>query len=135
MGLGRRYGFSAAAASVATLLKILLSGAGADTPFQMFFLPVAAASWFGGMGPALFCSVSCALASNFLFSSPQHAPALNTEVVFKTILFLSEAAAVAWLSRDRRQSNRSAAENRLFQDATLRAVGDAVITTNLRGAD
>ncbi len=132
-GLGRRYGFAALAASVATLLKSILPWAGTESPFLLYCLPVAAAAWFGGLGPAIFCATVCALCANILFLEPRLSVSLDAASVAKTALFLLEAILISYLSRDRRQNNQSAAERRLFYDATLSAIAEAVITTNLRG--
>lgn len=99
----------------------------------MYFIPVAGAAWFGGLGPAIFCAILCTAAANLIFLDPKLAPSLDASNLSKTLLYFSEAVLVASLSRNRRQSHLSAVQRRLLYDATLNAVSDAVITTNVRG--
>src|SRR5438105_4984999 len=73
-----RYGAALAAVAVALLARVLLDPLlGDHHPFVTFYVAVAAAAWFGGLGPSCLTVVLALLAAPYFFIAPRGSFALS----------------------------------------------------------
>jgi PAS domain S-box-containing protein len=145
-----RYGFALLITILAIIVRVPLSPLlGNDVPFILFFPTVTLCAWYGGFGPGLLATVLSALAALFLYIEPSYSLALNgPREILRLALFLSGSTFISWICGSLRAANQearvlielreqaiaseqSAAE--LFA-TTLKSIGEAVITTDERGA-
>lgn len=105
-----RYGFAVLAVLTAILARGLLSPVlGYAAPYSAFYLAVAAAAWFGGLGAATLAIVLSALAAWFFFVPPAWSFLLEqTGDLVGMGLFLAIAGATAAMTSALRSSQRRA---------------------------
>src|SRR6266850_903263 len=73
--IGIRYGLAIVSVAVVALLRWSLQPALADAaPLILFVLPIMAAGWYGGIGPALLATVLATAAGAFLFIPATRTP-------------------------------------------------------------
>src|SRR5258706_5720597 len=66
--IGTRYGLAIVSVAVVALLRRSLQPALADAaPLILFVLPIVAAGWYGGIGPALLATLLGTLTRAYLF--------------------------------------------------------------------
>ncbi|HEX4999994.1 MAG TPA: PAS domain S-box protein [Terriglobia bacterium] len=90
----QRYGVALVGVVLATLLRLVLDPVlKADLPLFLFFLPVVAASWIGGLGPGLVATVLSLLAGDYLFIEPRGAilqvPDVPSQARLAALAFMS----------------------------------------------
>ena len=131
----RAWTLSLAAFAVAILLRWLLDPfLGDELPLVTTFGAVAAAVWIGGYRPALTVAVLSFLAAEYLFIQPRDSFAveLPRHAVGLTA-YLFTCSLIILFGEAMRRSHLHAAERREVLRVTLQSIGDAVITTDIRG--
>jgi PAS domain S-box-containing protein len=129
------YAAALAALALAVLVRYLLDPwLGGTLPFVTVFGAVAAAVWFGGVGPAIVVTSLGYLACDFLFVAPRGAFAIaDFGIVVGLAPYLFTCSLIIAFGEAARQSERRARAQRELLQVTLHSVGDAVITTDLNG--
>jgi PAS domain S-box-containing protein len=117
-------------------------------PFTIFFPAVAAAAWYGGLGPGLLAIPLSALAANWFFTEPFHAFSLTSKNDFLTLavfllasLLVVSAIHAMHLARarlvdeiaDRKRAEMELIDARDLLGTTVASIGDAVIITDKDG--
>lgn len=145
-----RYGLALVFALIGWLGREALTPAVGPTaiPFIFFFPAIAAAAWYGGLGPAVLATIVSTLAADVSFIEPvgtlslTHAADVAGMFAF---LFASGViiAAIESMQRvrvrlllelsERSRLEREAAEARDLLATTLESIGDGVIVTNAKG--
>jgi PAS domain S-box-containing protein len=120
------YLVASAAAAIGTIARILLAPwLGDSLPYVTLFPAVALAVWWGGYRPALLCIVlSIAAAQWFIVAEGSAAGTASFVLAALIIVALGEAQRSA--AREAQRSGRAL-------QTTLASIGDAVITTDLKG--
>jgi PAS domain S-box-containing protein len=129
----RRYAFAIGIVFLGWAVREALTPALGPTalPFITFFPVVAAAAWYGGLGPALLSLGLSALASHFFFVEPTDGLRLIDRVAFLAFP-LAAGFIVAAIELMHRARYTLASERRLLA-TTLASIGDGVITTDSDG--
>ncbi len=133
-----RYGLPFVAVAAASLLTYglytLVGVEGVRVVFVFYFAAVFVSTRRGGLGPGLLAVALSAVVGSYRFLPPYGFPSLDLTSALQTGLFVSVALLFVYLSE---QGRRAEAETRRSEEAlatTLKSIGDAVITTNERGA-
>ena len=142
LNTAQAYGAGLACAVLAVGLRVALNPIlGDGLPFLTLFAAVAAAVWFGGVGPAILAIAAGYLGVNaFVLSHPgllaiqgaAELTALAGYVLACAIITL----AGAMMHRERRRAEgagRTAAEQKEWLTTTLASIGDGVIATDSLG--
>ncbi|HEX8202182.1 MAG TPA: DUF4118 domain-containing protein, partial [Isosphaeraceae bacterium] len=145
----QRYAGAVACIGAATLARWWLDPVlGSGTPYITFFVAVAAASWYGGLGPGLLALGLGAAAAAYLFLAPRgsilvagSANLLGLTLYLGTGLIIVLAAEAQRAARRRAEASAQEARRALAAeraqreqlDTTLRSIGDAVIVTDANG--
>src|SRR5689334_19696801 len=137
-----RYGTALLAVALATLLRILLSGAfGPRLPFTTYFIAVIVVAIYCGLRPSLVVMALGAVVGTYLFVLPFHPLSFaDATWVLQLFAFCVLSGGTSMLVRFI-QDARTRAENAAFELAEgreqiatiLASIGDAVIATDLDG--
>ena len=148
--VAQRYLIAVAAVTTGTLARLALTPAVGPTavPFIFLYPAVAAAGWYGGLGPALFSIVLAIILSIWFFIEPLHRLTVHTvqdaasllafilgslficvamQAMHRTRLRLAQEV----VRRHETESERETAQHLL--QTTLASIGDGVIVTDARG--
>jgi PAS domain S-box-containing protein len=110
-------------------------------PFPFFLGATAVAAWYAGLGPALLALVLGYLAADWFFMLPRYAFSdwnsfslfsLATYIITGLVMGVAVHAAQGATRRGAQKTAQLALERELFR-TTLASIGDAVITTDVRG--
>jgi PAS domain S-box-containing protein len=133
-----RYALAFAAVAAATLLTYGLRAAvGAEAlrvVYVFYFAAVFVSTRRGGLGPGLLAVAVSPFVVSYAFMAPYGSFSLDAASLLQTFLFISVALLFVYLTR---QGQRAEAEVRRSEESlatTLKSIGDAVITTDERGA-
>jgi PAS domain S-box-containing protein len=117
-------------------------------PFMFFFPAIAAAAWFGALGPGILAIILSALAANWFFSEPIHEFSLGDSLAVAVISsfvvsagFIVGAIEVMHRSRahllteiaERKRVETELANSRELLATTLSSIGDGMIATDAQG--
>ena len=129
------YGASALALAVAVLLRWLLDPLLGDAvPFVLLYGAVAAAVWFGGVGPGVMVSLLGYLSSQWLFMPPRGQIALDAPAALAVLAaYLLTCTMVIALGVALRRAGRRAMLQGESLRATLASIADGVIVTDAQG--
>jgi K+-sensing histidine kinase KdpD len=105
---GRLLPYGAAVAPVALALALRLALVSQGYLFVFFYPAVAAAAWWGGVGPGIAAAVLSAVVVNLVLMPPVSALNLAPEQLVQVGTFLAAAGAVAWLTGRARQAATAA---------------------------
>ncbi|MBA3242202.1 MAG: PAS domain S-box protein, partial [Acidobacteria bacterium] len=132
-----RYALALAAVAAATLLTYALYvavGAGSvRVVFVFHFAAVFVSVQRGGLGPGLLAISLSAVSGNFRFFPPYGLPSLDLASGVQTLLFVSVALLLVYLTEQGRRSEEAARRSEESLATTLKSIGDAVITTDNEG--
>jgi len=143
-----RYGIAAAAALVATGVRLALNPwIGDQFPFLTFFAAVVFAAWLGGFGPSLLTLVLSGVAAVLFILPPGAQSVRGGEAQAGLAVFVLSGLGIALMGRGMRAARSRAEESerrvrgRLEDEhelrgrfeTTLRCLGDAVLTTDAAG--
>ena len=104
-------------------------------PFVTLFGAVAAAVWLGGWQPAVVAALIGYVASEWLFVQPRGGLFLNEPVnLIGFIAYTITCALIIFFGQSARRAHARANEGRELLRVTLRSIGDAVITTDVRSS-
>ena len=119
----------------AVLLRYLLDPWMGDTlPLVTLFGAVAAAVWVGGYRPAIVVCVLGYLACDYLFIVPRGQLGLNdAEKVIGLLAYLVTCALIIGIGEAERRAQIRASQQRELLRVTVGSIGDAVITTDIKG--
>ncbi|HSP99333.1 MAG TPA: PAS domain S-box protein, partial [Candidatus Dormibacteraeota bacterium] len=114
---------------------------GTRFPFATLFAAVLVSAWFGGFGPGLAASLMGAEAATWFLLDPRHRVwADDAEGQAGLVLYLAVSLGIAAIGGAMRRARRRAeaeatiaASQRESLRVTLQSIGDAVITTDVRG--
>src|SRR5262245_11624934 len=132
----RDYAAAFAALAAAVLLRALLDPLMGDRfPFIILFGAVAAAFWAGGYRPALVVAIVGYLVCDYLFVSPRGSfgSFLAPGRLITVPAYLISAAFIVLFGERTRRAQVHADLRREELRVTLRSIGDAIITTDLKG--
>lgn len=131
-----QYGISVLAVGLALSLKLLLVPlVTQDAPFQLFFLAVMVAAWYGGLGPGLLAMGLAAIFDDYFFTAPFYDFELSAPgAAARLTLFLIEGICIsiicAKLQAARHRAEESEADARELErrileisDAEQRRIG------------
>jgi PAS domain S-box-containing protein len=119
-----------------------------STPFLNMFAAIMITAWFGGLGPGLVATIFGTIVANYFFLEPDKGLALPTMQDLSNILvFVVEGIVISGLCEifhralrdramevaDRRQAQAELARERELYAVTLSSIGDAVISTDVKG--
>lgn len=111
---------------------------GNGLPYVTHFAAVAAAAWYGGIGPGILALVVCGAASTFFHLAPRGTLWIDREADALGLgLFLVTGFFIVWIAEQTRRTQARAEESaqealrqREWLKVTLRSIGDAVIATD-----
>ena len=133
-----RYGAAVVFVALATGLRLVLEPfVGDNAPYAFGFAAVAAAAWYGGLGPAVLATVLGGGMTYYLIVPRQAFGAGSLPGLFlfllasATVLGLSERLRREWQRAEDAEARERAGRERV--ETTLRSIGDAVITTDAEG--
>jgi PAS domain S-box-containing protein len=137
----RRYGLAVAAATTTAAVRLLLDPwLGETAPYALFFVAIAAAAWYGGLGPGLLATVLSMAFAVFMFVEPRGSFALDARSapglppILITCLLLVLLGDSNRRARGRAErSAREAARERERLRVTLSSLGDGVIAADTTG--
>jgi PAS domain S-box-containing protein len=129
------YALSFLGLGAAVLLRYALDQwMGNSLPLVSLFGAVAGAVWIGGYRPAIVVTVVGYLICQFLFIEPRGTLALPSSGDWIGLLaYLFTCTLIIAFGEGARRAHRRASEQREVLRATLRSIGDAVITTDTHG--
>jgi PAS domain S-box-containing protein len=129
------YGGAVVFTALAVLLRWLLDPwMGNNYPFDTIFGAVAAAVWLGGYRPALLATVLGLLACEYLFVEPRGSIEIwYVGDAIALILYLLINCLIIGIGEAMRLAQRRTLEGRELLRVTLASIGDAVITTDVKG--
>jgi PAS domain S-box-containing protein len=132
---GTTFALSIAALAAAVLLRLALDPLLGDAyPLVTLFGAVAAAVWIGGYRPAFLVAILGYTACLYLFIQPRHQFAFGRPGdVVGLIAYLFTCLLIIVIGEAMRQAQVRAGAQRETLRITLRSIGDAVITTDIRG--
>jgi PAS domain S-box-containing protein len=123
-----RYGSVVPLLALAAALTWAVPAIQTHTPLMFFYAAVAAAAYFGGVGPgALAVAASLATVALLLRTGPEQVALVNDAG------FVAVCAVIVWLAHRTIRGMRRERAQREWCEVTLRSVGDAVIVTDARG--
>jgi PAS domain S-box-containing protein len=129
-----RYLVAMAAMAAAVGLRLLLEPAlEGRLPLVTLFAGVAAAVWYGGLGPAILASALGYLACLLLFILPNPALQANAAGVVGLAAYVLTCVVVIGFGEALRHAQARASEQHELVQTTLASIGDAVITTDTAG--
>src|SRR5262245_43710100 len=101
-----RYGFAVLSVTAALAGTQLLRAYFEPIPNSLFFCAIIVSSWLGGLGPGLLASLLSVAVIDYHFASP-HILTASAGDLPRTMVFLSSAAVISWLSGDQRRTKES----------------------------
>lgn len=121
---------------LALLLRWMLDPfLGNALPFVTLFGAIAAAVWLGGYRVAIPIAIIGFLACRYLFIEPRGSIVLNDIPHFVGLVaYLFTCAVIIGFGQAARVAQSRTAESREVFRVTLRSIGDAVITTDIKGS-
>jgi len=105
-----RYGFAILSALIAVGLAVSLEAFGLEK--FLLLLPVAAAAWYGGIGPAVLSLVLSILALCYFFIDPLYSLAITTDRLPHVAVFSAFGLSTAWLAVSLRRAQQSLVQAR-----------------------
>jgi PAS domain S-box-containing protein len=142
LNTAQAYGVGFGCAVLAVGIRVLLNPVlGEGLPFLTLFAAVAAAVWFGGVGPATLTTAAGYLGVNALVMSHPGLLAIQGTAEVTALAGYVLACAIiifsgAMMHRERRRAEagaRAAAEQKEWLSTTLASIGDGVIATDSLG--
>ncbi|HKU77651.1 MAG TPA: PAS domain S-box protein, partial [Pyrinomonadaceae bacterium] len=129
------YALGLVAVVLAVLLRWLLDPVMGDAlPLVTLFGAVAAAVWLGGYRVAIPVSLVGYLACHYLFIPPRgHFNFTDRANLVGLVAYLFTCTLIIFFGEAARVAQRRATERREVFRVTLRSIGDAVITTDIKG--
>jgi len=129
------YGYSIIILAVAVLIRWLLDPFLGDTlPLTPLGGAVAAAVWLGGYRPAILVMLVGYVVCSYLFISPRGQVYLgDVESVTGFAAYLFTCGLIIFIGEAMRRAQLRSAERGEILSVTLGSIGDAVITTDVRG--
>lgn len=128
------YTLAIAAVGLALLFHLSLGPLAFKIPFLPFHVSVAAAAWFGGLGPGLVATALSAFVADFFFLAPTKTLDFsNGEANTQLAIFLVVALSITGMAYASRQANNRVYEERAKLEATLASIGDAALATDMDG--
>jgi PAS domain S-box-containing protein len=129
------YGFAVGAAVAAVVVRWLLDPMIGDLfPFITLFGAVAGAVWFGGYRPAILTAVLGYAACQVIFVPPRGVLGLTEVNLVGLAAYAVTCALIIGFGQAAVVAKRRIVEGSELLRVTLRSIGDAVITTDTRGA-
>jgi PAS domain S-box-containing protein len=137
-----RYGVAVASMFAATVLRLVLNPVLANRfPFATVFFGVLLSAWFGGFGPALLASALGGIFSAWFLLPPQYTLIVQgSENQLGLVLYFAVSIGLAFIGGAMHAARRRAEANAVEAGAqreqfrvTFESIGDAVITTDMRG--
>ena len=119
-----RYGAAAALVALALALRLALVSQG--YLFLFFYPAVAAAAWWGGVGPGLAAAVLSAVLVNLVLVPPASAANLQPEALAQAAAFVAAAGMVGWLT-GRARAAAAEREGLLARERCARAAAEAAV--------
>jgi signal transduction histidine kinase/CheY-like chemotaxis protein len=119
----RRYALGALSSAVALQLTLALRPWSDEAPFALFFLAVALAAAFGGLGPGLLATALATLSTIWYLTPPPGSLLLDQGGLVRVILFVSAAGLIAWLVERSRRAEASLRWNTAAQRFLAEASG------------
>ena len=131
----RGYALATAALVLAVLVRWLLDPVLGDSlPLVTIFGAIAAAVWAGGYPPAIVMTVVGYFACSYLFIPPRHSFAFGTfGNLVGMLAYLFTCSLIIAIGEAMRAAKMRANQQRDTLRVTLASIGDAVITTDLKG--
>ncbi len=100
----------------------------------LFQLPIIFSAYLGGLGPGLASTVVAAVSVDYFLIPPVHNFYIASAAdLSQWITLIVNGALISVLSEALHRSRRRAEASRLQHSVTLASIGDAVITTDLKG--
>jgi PAS domain S-box-containing protein len=132
----RDYAFAVFVAAAAVGVRWLLDPLIGDSfPFITLFGAVAAAVWLGGWRTAVVAAFLGYIACEWFFVAPRGALGLDQPAnVAGLFAYAMTSALIIAFGQSARRAQGRASEGRELLRVTLRSIGDAVITTDVRGS-
>ena len=129
------YALSIAAVIAAVFVRYLLDPWMGDTlPLITLFGAIAAAVWLGGYRPAVMVGVLGYIACNYLFIEPRgHLDVVQIGDLIGLVAYLLTGTLIIGFGEVARLALMRASQRRELMRVTLASIGDAVITTDVRG--
>ena len=104
-----RYGMAVLIAAIALPGRMMMTASIGATalPFIFFFPAVAAAAWYGGLGPGLLATVLAAVAADWFFIEPLHTLAIGSaHDALALLAFIGGSLLIALLIESMHRSRR-----------------------------
>ncbi|MFZ0930384.1 MAG: PAS domain S-box protein [Syntrophobacteraceae bacterium] len=123
-------------ATLATLfVRLEMKVAFDERPLLILFqLPIIFSAYLGGLGPGLVSTVVAAISVAYFLIPPVHSFYIVSAADFSQwVALIVNGALISVLSEALHRSRRRAEASRLQHSVTLASIGDAVITTDLKG--
>jgi PAS domain S-box-containing protein len=94
-----RYGMAFLSSGVTLIVCLFLNQAlSGNFPLTLFIIPVVVSAWFGGLGPGLFSTLLCGLASDYFLTEPHFSFfSMDTADWERLMLFLATSGLLNWL--------------------------------------
>jgi PAS domain S-box-containing protein len=127
------YARAAALALGALLVQWAVRPYTQQSPFLLVTGAVLLAGWRGGWGPALVAIAIGAIGVDLLFLLPIGALSVTGRDFGTVALFVLVGLVITWLNVSRQRALRTANEQQLWLQTTLRSIADAVIATDRKG--
>ena len=131
------YGLAAGMTTLTLLIRLGLSPwIGDSRPVLVLFLiPILVSAYWGGLGPGLVATAVAAMGADFFLIPPDHSFAFAGPMEFaQWLIFVVSGVLASGMSEALHRARRQAEANKQLLTVTLRSIGDAVITTDVRGA-
>src|SRR4051794_29511197 len=107
------YTLAVASVGLALLFQLSLGPLAPKIPFLPFNVSVAAAAWFGGVGPGLVATALSTIVADFFFLAPVNTfDFSNGEANIQLAIFLVVALSITGMAYASRQSNNKVYEER-----------------------
>ena len=119
----QRYGVAGLLVVLALVLRLTLVGQG--YLFLFFYPAVAAAAWWGGVGPGLLAAALSGLLVNLILVPPMGTLNLRPEEIIQAVTFVIAAGVVGWLTGQAREAGAER-EQLLARERVARAEADDV---------
>src|SRR3954471_4996817 len=131
------YVVAAGLVAAATLVRSLLDPwLGDALPYITYFAAIAAAAWFGRLGPSLFALVLSCIAAQWFFIPPRHSlyhSSWSSSESVGLVTFLAVGALLAGIRESLHRARQLALSRREWLRVALHSIGDAVIATDGEG--
>jgi len=125
-----RYGLAILAVLLAFLFTTLLWPVLAPLPFPLFFIAVMITAFYGGFAPAFLAALLSTFVGDYFFIKPYYSFPTAPGAILRLAVFILAATFISWLTTARRRTEEAEKKQRLFLEAALSSIGDAVIATD-----